>query len=670
MKTEHRYVSPKKKEFSKNSNIAKKYAILLGFLPWVIFSITVNHSTNRIIEASFVAIICLIIIDFKQLKKLFLFPVCSVIYFIFTAFNAYFNIIPLLNSSQIMISNIALACIVWGSIIIQKPFTLQYAKEEVEEKYWTSPIFKKTNWYLTFSWAVILSVMAIPSLIISQDLYIKSWFWNYGFSIVLILLGIYINNNLPNWLMGRNFWNAVKNLPHVDSPFLKNGYKPVFDEVNLTNLDVTGNLPHDLTGRYLRNGPNPFFTPYTYTYPIDGDGMIHELSFKGGQVDYKNVFVKTNALVAEMKAGKALYGGIKLPIPADPRYVQQDEDFKNTAAINVLPWQDKILAFYEAENAYVLDQDLNTIGIWQPDINNNVKVNAHYRIDHKTGQTYMCTHNDDHGNFLIIYEFNAKQELVKTTKITKSRSTMIHDFVITQNYIIVFDCPAIFNTNPDFSNKDENFFDYYPEQDVKVILIKRSDYSVTTIENLPSFLVYHFVNAYEENDEIIIDFVLHKALNLNTDSLEKTQGPHLFRGKIDLKTLNYSQEFLLNDVAVEFPIYNLINTGYQHRYTYLAAKKSDFIGSMNNILRYDFQSKTYSMTNFGDNFEVDEPVFIPRESSNNEDDAYIGCYLYNKATDHSDFVILDAVDLHHEIARVKLPRRVPHGLHGIWQNRQ
>lgn len=36
---------------------------------------------------------------------------------------------------------------------------------------------------------------------------------------------------------------------------------PVTEEVDAVDLDVTGELPAELDGVYLRNGPNPRFTP-------------------------------------------------------------------------------------------------------------------------------------------------------------------------------------------------------------------------------------------------------------------------------------------------------------------------------------------------------------------------------------------------------------------------
>ena len=53
------------------------------------------------------------------------------------------------------------------------------------------------------------------------------------------------------------------------------------------NLPVTGELPADLVGGYFRNGPNPVHQPKNRHHPFDGDGMLHGVYFKDGQVSYR-----------------------------------------------------------------------------------------------------------------------------------------------------------------------------------------------------------------------------------------------------------------------------------------------------------------------------------------------------------------------------------------------
>ena len=139
------------------------------------------------------------------------------------------------------------------------------------------------------------------------------------------------------------------------NPFLEQGYTPVLDELATGDLMVRGELPREIAGTYLRNGPNPAYPPISYTYPLDGDGMIHALVFEEGRVRYRNRFVMTAGLKADRRAGHTIYGGLMDPIVPDPKYVAPDGDpnrFKNVANTNVISHAGRILALYEGGLPY------------------------------------------------------------------------------------------------------------------------------------------------------------------------------------------------------------------------------------------------------------------------------------------------------------------------------
>ena len=76
------------------------------------------------------------------------------------------------------------------------------------------------------------------------------------------------------------------------------------------DLQVTGELPDDLYGVYLRNTENPLHPAIVRYHPFDGDGMIHKVSFRDGKVSYRNRFVRTDGLLAEQEAGRSLWAGL------------------------------------------------------------------------------------------------------------------------------------------------------------------------------------------------------------------------------------------------------------------------------------------------------------------------------------------------------------------------
>ena len=79
------------------------------------------------------------------------------------------------------------------------------------------------------------------------------------------------------------------------NPYLANNLAPVHEEVTVTNLRVTGTIPTELTGRYLRNGPNPAGDVNEAKYHwFTGHGMVHGIRLDDGHAAwYRNRWVRT-----------------------------------------------------------------------------------------------------------------------------------------------------------------------------------------------------------------------------------------------------------------------------------------------------------------------------------------------------------------------------------------
>lgn len=94
------------------------------------------------------------------------------------------------------------------------------------------------------------------------------------------------------------------------NPYLEHLYAPVGEETTAADLEVIGEIPIDLNGVYLRNGPNPRFAPQGRYHWFDGDGMIHALQISGGKASYRNRWVRTRAFDQESQAGAGLWKGV------------------------------------------------------------------------------------------------------------------------------------------------------------------------------------------------------------------------------------------------------------------------------------------------------------------------------------------------------------------------
>ena len=94
------------------------------------------------------------------------------------------------------------------------------------------------------------------------------------------------------------------------NPYLMGNFAPVSDEneaYTIENHHIRGTVPKDISGVYLRNGPNPKFIPSNgRQHWFDGDSMIHAIRIKDGQLKYSNKYTMTDKLKEELKRNKPL----------------------------------------------------------------------------------------------------------------------------------------------------------------------------------------------------------------------------------------------------------------------------------------------------------------------------------------------------------------------------
>ena len=83
-----------------------------------------------------------------------------------------------------------------------------------------------------------------------------------------------------------------------DDPHLSGNYAPIGPEIDAADLPViAGRIPPDLSGAYMRNGPNPVLEPKGLYHWFDGDGMVHAVYFRDGRASYIRRWVRTRSLM-------------------------------------------------------------------------------------------------------------------------------------------------------------------------------------------------------------------------------------------------------------------------------------------------------------------------------------------------------------------------------------
>src|SRR5690606_30338265 len=160
--------------------------------------------------------------------------------------------------------------------------------------------------------------------------------------------------------------------------------------VDVADLSVAGEIPDDLAGSNLRNGPNPRFDPIgSYVYPLDGDAMVHRIRVEDGRVSYSNRFVRPQMVVAEEAAGPAIRPGITdgYTPPASEVGDELAGTMRDLPDINIVRHGGRLLAMAEADRPYEISPaDLATVAKTDCDGAMLVGSTAHPKIDPATGE--------------------------------------------------------------------------------------------------------------------------------------------------------------------------------------------------------------------------------------------------------------------------------------------
>ena len=190
---------------------------------------------------------------------------------------------------------------------------------------------------------------------------------------------------------------------------------------------MTGSLPPELTGRYLRNGPNPL-PGHDPAHWVAGAGMLHGIRLRDGRAEwYRNRWVRTRLL-----EGKP--------------YIRPDGTFDlavGPANTHVVEHAGRILALVESSFPYVVTPELETVGPDDLGGRLTTATTAHPKTDPVTGDLHFFGYGVL-PPYLTYHRLSAGGELVTSAEIAVGAPTMMHDFAITDRHAVFLDLPMTF----------------------------------------------------------------------------------------------------------------------------------------------------------------------------------------------------------------------------------
>lgn len=454
------------------------------------------------------------------------------------------------------------------------------------------------------------------------------------------------------------------------NPFLKSNFAPWRLEGVAEDLEIQGTLPPELHGTFYRNGPNPAYEPIGPYHWFDGDGMIHAITLRDGRASYRNRWVMSEGLKEERAAGRAVFPGLLGMKPTEaPR-------FKNVANTNIVWHAGKLLALVESSLPTQLAAgSLDTVGEYDFAGQLSGPMTAHPKMDPETGAMHFFGYAP-FPPFLTYHHVDRAGRLTRSEPIDIAWPSMIHDFHITEHFVVFILCPVVFSFENAMQGK--GLFRWEGERGTRIGLMPRDGGSadVRWFDTDASY-VFHPMNAYEDGDAVVLDVCRYGRLDFMAPNNERDAKyrnenvSRLHRWRIDRTTGQVASQ-PLDELPSEFPRIDERLLGRRHRYGYVAAMDPDvYADGMQMgwaaVRQYDFDAGTMTTRRFGAANGVGEPLFVPRSATAAENDGWLLVLAYDSERDASDLYVLDARDIAGEpVAVVRLPHRVPYGFHGNW----
>lgn len=451
------------------------------------------------------------------------------------------------------------------------------------------------------------------------------------------------------------------------NPYLLGNFAPIADETQAEHLKIIGEIPPELNGIFVRNGPNPQFSPIGQYHWFDGDGMLHGVRIENGQASYQNRYIRTFGFEKEQEAGKAIWSGLLEPPQMDNPYGPG----KNTANTALVWHSGKFLAVWEGGEPHQIQLlSLDTVGAVNFENKLTSAFTAHPKVDPVTGEMLFFGYSLFQPPFLHYGIISAGGELIKLIPIELPVGVMMHDFAITEHYTIFPDFPFTFR--PERAAQGKPIFLFEKETPSRFGILPRHG-EATEIRwfESPSCYSFHTLNAYESGNEVILIACRMESTNaLGLESEENSNSaaniPYLYEWRFNLQT-GTTQERFLGDIACEFPRINEKYLGRKTRYGYAGKSNLGEMPLFDGLLKYDFETGKTEIHAFESGCYGGEAVFVPHPQAKSEDHGWLLTFVYHEASDFSELIVLDAQNFtQNAIAKIILPQRVPYGFHGAW----
>ncbi|XP_034717653.1 beta,beta-carotene 15,15'-dioxygenase [Etheostoma cragini] len=496
--------------------------------------------------------------------------------------------------------------------------------------------------------------------------------------------------------------------------------------------EVEGSIPGWLQGTLLRNGPGIFSVGDTsYNHWFDGMAIMNSFAIKDGEVTHRSRYLRSDTYKSNMAANRIVVSEMGTMAYPDPSknfifkvitFLNHTvPDFTDNGASNFMKYGEDYYA--TSETNYIRKIDPVTLETQDKvDYLKYLPLNlatSHPHYD-KVGNAYnFGTSIAEKGKtryLLFKVPADPKKEKGKNVPALKNAEVICtvpchsmltpsyyHSFGMTDNYFIFLEQPLKLDilrmaTAYMRGSNWASCMKFFPEENTLIHLIDRkTGKEVETKYYTGAMVIYHHVNAFEDEGHVIFDVIAHsdnslyddfylrKLKEINNDPYSKPKYKRFVlpiqsdKGVAvgeDLVKLKYTTASAVKEKegklmcqaevlwqGLELPRINYDFNGRRHRFIYSNSVEESALTK--EIAKLDTETKEMVCWS-EDNCTPSEPVFVPRPNGESEDDGVVLASVINSNPGQSCFLlILDGRTLK-EVARAYVKATLHRDMHGFF----
>ena len=470
-------------------------------------------------------------------------------------------------------------------------------------------------------------------------------------------------------------------------------YKSQPDEHAFPVTRVTGAVPADLSGTFLRAGPGRMQLGDAQLNFFDGHAMIAGVSFEKGQATFRSRFVRTPLYEQETAQKTVVQRRLFTNHPS--RWSNLFAlNLGNSAMHDVYAWGDgeaaRVVAGSDPSHFALDPKTLATKG---PERWGGAAPDGHemgpmpYR-DHATGNLVGWVKkpgNPMSPDQLKFVELDGAFKVVNETPFyaLSAAPAIVHDQRATPNWFVTTEQGARLTASRAIWGQSTIYesFDLQDGLTATLLLAPRKGGGPLVRIKLPAPIVlsFHVINAYEDGDHVIVDLVTYDKripfesyapapLRDRSGSTERSPDPRPMRFRIDPKAGTLIESRSLTTHFGEPPEVAESVMGRRYRYAYLpiwtaSTPERGFFAHYTAIGRIDVES---GASNVWESGRLVSPLaFVARPGATEEDDGWVLVWLMGEGG--SAIAILDARAMEAgPVATLELGIHLPGICHTRW----